>query len=78
MADGNLSYGSFISSTFESVILDRVNFSNANLQWCLFKNVSMINCSFFETILKQADFIDVNLSGCKGLTKDQLSSLDTQ
>ncbi len=75
MADGNLSYGSFISSIFESVTLNRVDFSRANLRFCQFTKVSMIDCLMFGTIFNQTMFSYANLTGCKGLnlTDEQIN-----
>ncbi len=73
LADGNMTNGSFIASTFQNAMLDRVSLSGANLRDCNFIAVSMINCSLSGTILNQAKFSDVNLMGCTGLTDQQIS-----
>jgi uncharacterized protein YjbI with pentapeptide repeats len=75
MTDSSMYNASFFSSSFVNVTLDRVNLSNANLKRCIFKHVSMVNCTSSKTKLDDASFHDVNLSGCKGFTQDQLNYL---
>ena len=75
MADANMSNGSFSISTFEDATLDRVNLFGANLRKCTFSKVSMIDCNMNYAVLNGASFSKVNLTGCKGLTDQQISTM---
>lgn len=72
---GNMTYGSFRETTFDAVQLDGVSLAGADLSVCRFSAVSMINCLLFETNLHKVIFHYVNMTGCQGVTDQQLSQV---
>ena len=75
LADSSMYNASFVGATFINVVLDRVNLSHANLAWCLFRNVSAVNCSAPKTFFRETSFYHVDFSGCKGFSQQQLAYL---
>ncbi|CAF1432069.1 unnamed protein product [Adineta ricciae] len=75
MVGSNLSHGSFVQSTFQSVTFDGVDFSGAHLNRCTFCAVSMFYCSLSGTIFDRTRLSNVNMTGCTGLTSQQISGI---
>lgn len=68
IVDSNFNYSNFDMSRFENVCIEKTKLDSSNMAGCQCKNmfwkeVSLINASFFKTPLRGMDFSDSQITG---------------
>lgn len=69
----NLTRANIVGSNFTYASMKNVDFTNAILEMCYFNDANLSGCIMINTNLYSSYFINTDLTGCQGITDQQLA-----